>query len=230
MNILIIEDDLIFASNIAKTFEKKIITNRVKIISNYSEFLREVSIINSYDIILVDIFLWIKETKTWIDILFAIREKNKTIPIIIISWYDEIYYLEKTFSAWANDYLVKPFRLKELEIRVFKWFSIYFYSDLYASENINYYWIEYNIKENEFYYNWEILSLTKSNKYLLSLFFANPGKLLTDRFLIEKIWGDLSFTIDRNLRVSILRLKKAFKKHKIDDFISNIRWEWYIMK
>lgn len=230
MNILIIEDDLIFASNIAKTFEKKIITNRVKIISNYSEFLREVSIINSYDIILVDIFLWIKETKTWIDILFAIREKNKTIPIIIISWYDEISYLEKTFSAWANDYLVKPFRLKELEIRVFKWFSIYFYSDLYASANINYYWIEYNIKENEFYYNWEILSLTKSNKYLLSLFFANSGKLLTDRFLIEKIWGDLSFTIDRNLRVSILRLKKAFKKHKIDDFIFNIRWEWYIMK
>jgi response regulator of citrate/malate metabolism len=57
VNILIIEDDLLLARNIAKIFEKKVVTNRIKIISNYAQFALELSIINSYDIILVDIFL-----------------------------------------------------------------------------------------------------------------------------------------------------------------------------
>jgi response regulator of citrate/malate metabolism len=57
VNILIIEDDLFLARNIKKIFEKKIITNRIKIISDYKQFARELSVINSYDIILVDIFL-----------------------------------------------------------------------------------------------------------------------------------------------------------------------------
>jgi response regulator of citrate/malate metabolism len=57
MNILIIEDDLFLADNIKNIFEKKIITNRIKIISNYVEFCRELSSIKGYDIILVDILL-----------------------------------------------------------------------------------------------------------------------------------------------------------------------------
>jgi DNA-binding response OmpR family regulator len=59
VNILIIEDDLFLARNIKKIFEKKIITNRIKIISDYKQFARELSVINSYDIILVDMMIYL---------------------------------------------------------------------------------------------------------------------------------------------------------------------------
>lgn len=230
MNILIIEDDLFLAKNIAKLFEKKIIINRVKIITNYNHFLRELSIIKSYDIILIDIFLWPLEKKNWIDILSIIREKDSQIPIIIISRFDDCMYLESAFSKWASDYIIKPFRLKELEIRVLKWFKIYLYNDLSNTKNINYFWLEYNISKNEFYYNGIVLDLTKWNKYLLLLFLSSPEKLLKEIYLIEKLWWDLSFIINRNLRVNILRLKNKLKKYKINSWISNIRWEWYILR
>jgi response regulator of citrate/malate metabolism len=57
MNILIIEDDSLLAENLKRTFDKKIVTNRIKVISKYLEFSRELNIIKSYDIILVDILL-----------------------------------------------------------------------------------------------------------------------------------------------------------------------------
>jgi two-component system phosphate regulon response regulator PhoB len=69
------------------------------------------------------------------------------------------------------------------------------------------------------------IPLTKNNKYILSLFFAKPEKLLRESFLIEKIWGDVCVTVDRNLRVNILRLKRALLPFGIDTWIQNIRGE-----
>lgn len=230
MNILIIEDDLFLADNIKNIFEKKIITNRIKIISNYNDFCREISIIKTYDIILVDILLWPKESKNWIDLINEIRSKTKIIPIVIISWLDDISRIEKWFEKWANDYIVKPFRLKELEIRVFKWFQMYFYTDLSGKNKVSYKWLEYDVLKNEFYYNWKLIELTKWNKYLLSIFLSRPEILLKENYLTEKIWWDIADVIDRNLRVNILRLKTSLIPYKLDNWITNIRWEWYILK
>lgn len=231
MNILIIEDDFILGENIKKTLEKKFLSNRIKVLSSYKAFLRELTIIKSYDIILIDIILWDKNSKNGIDIIKIIRREDKCIPIVIISWLDDVSWLEIWFNSWASDYLIKPFRLKEFEIRIYKWFKMYFYSD--KSNNcdfINYNGLIYNLWENEFYFNNEKISLTKSNKYLLWIFLSNNEKKLSDRFLIEKIWWDIWFIIERNLRVVILRLKKSLKSYWIDNWIQNIRWEWYIFK
>lgn len=229
MNILIIEDDLFLAKHIQKFFKKDFWVNIFKIVSNYKEFLREYSILNSYDLILVDILLGPKEEKTWLDIIQLIREKNQKTPVIVVSWYDEISYLEKAFLVWASDYIIKPFRLKELELRAQKWFSLYLYPNLSCYEEISYFWLSYNISKKEFYFNWELIELTKSSKYLLLLFLSNPESLLSETFLNEKIWWDISCIIDRNIRVNILRLKSILKKYNLDLRIKNIRWEWYML-
>lgn len=57
---------------------------------------------------------------------------------------------------------------------------------------------------------------------------SNIENLLSEPFLIEKIWGDIYFIVNRNLRINILRLKKWLSPFWIDSRIQNIHWEWYI--
>lgn len=230
MNILIVEDDVTLANNIKKTFEKRVITNRIKVLHDFASFSKELWIIQSYDIVLVDIILEGNDFKNGIDIVKLIRQKSQTIPVVVISWLHDINRLESTFKNGANDYIAKPFRLQELELRVFRWFSSYFQKNLSADEQKTYFWLTYDINKNEFYYQGETLHLTKQNKYLLGLFFHHPEKVLDDQYLIEKIYGDITSIIDRNLRVNILRLKEALKTYKLDSWIQNIRWEWYMFK
>ena len=231
MNILIVEDEIYLAEKIKNIFSNKIISNRIKILHSYTCFLNELSIIESYDIILVDIMLSDYDKKTGIDIVKIIRKKNINIPIIIISSMSDYHRIEWWFDAWANDYIKKPFRIRELEIRVLKWFKTYFLSLYFGNDKtISYNWLMYNIWENQFYYDWELIKLTRKNKYILSILLSKPEKLISNTYLIEKIWWDIYMVIERNLRVSIHRLKAELEKHDCHNRIVNVRWEWYMLK
>jgi len=229
MNILIIEDNEFLAEKIKESFEKNIILNRIKILNSYNEFINEIWILKSYDIILVDILLWNINDKNWIDIIKVIRKKEIKAPIVIMSNYSEISWIKKWFNIWANDYLIKPLRLLELEIRILKWFETYLSTiRLYDMKNLKYNKLEYNLWENEFYYKDTRIILSKRSKFLLSIFISKPEKLILETELIEKIWWDKEI-INRNIRIIILRLKKSLKQVNIDLWIKNIRWEWYIL-
>jgi response regulator of citrate/malate metabolism len=57
MNLLIIEDDLFLANKMKQIFQKKNFINRVNLLLNFEDFLNEFYLLNTYDIILVDILL-----------------------------------------------------------------------------------------------------------------------------------------------------------------------------
>jgi len=230
MNILIIEDDEFLAEKIKNIFESKVITNRVYILHSLWEFHHHMSIVWSYDIILTDIKLSPHyDNKDGFEIIQIIRKKNKKIPIVVISGNSYIENLRYAFECWASDYIIKPFRLKELEVRIMNWFKNYYLSHLYFLWNIHSYkGLSYDMDSNEFYFENQKIILTKNNKYILSLFFVHREKLLSENFLIEKIWWDICFIINRNLRVNILRLKKWLSPFWLDNRIQNIHGEWYI--
>ncbi len=230
MNFLIIDDDLFLTNKIKYLFEKNKSINLVRIINNYIDFLDEISIIEIYDVILLDINLWIK-SKNWTDIIKIIRNKNLLTPIIIISWNDDIWYIDLFFNLWANDYIIKPFRFEELLIRVLKWFKNWFYNISNFNNNlISYNWLIYDINKNSFIFNWNELILTKKSKYLLSIFFSHNEKFLSKDFLTYKLFWNNEFIETDNIRIYIYRLKSVLKKFNIDWWIKNIRWEWYIFQ
>ncbi len=229
MNILIIEDDQWLWKRISDVFCKKVMTNRISHIYSFADFMNEYSSISLYDIILTDLNLWNYQEPEWFEIIKKIREFNKAIPIIVISWYDDIDKLRYAFSLGISDYILKPIRLKELEIRVLNWFHAHYSSKLSHTWKVfSYKEITYNIDQNKFFFQEEYIPLSKNNKYILSLFFAQPEKILSEKYLWEKIWGDTYYSGKRNIRVSIMRLKKKLAAHKIDTWIQNIHSEWYI--
>lgn len=230
MNILIIEDNVFLANRIAKVFESKIITNRVKVLHSFFGFLEELSILSSYDIVLVDLKLSENTGELCgYKIIRAIREKQILIPIVVMSGFSDIDRLRLAFEYGASDYIIKPIRLKELEIRVLNWFKNHYLSHMTTVGTVHSYKnLRYSLDKNEFYLNETLIPLTRKNKYILSLFFSNREKLLKESFLIEKIWGDAHLIIERNLRVNILRLKQSLSPFGIDEWIHNIRGEGYI--
>lgn len=87
--------------------------------------------------------------------------------------------------------------------------------------------LAYDFDRNEFQYESSAIPLSRGNKYVLSVFFRNPEKLLGDSYLAEKIWGDVCPSEKRNVRVNVLRLKRALEPFHLDGWISNVRGEGY---
>ncbi|NDK08240.1 response regulator [Candidatus Gracilibacteria bacterium] len=231
MNILIIEDDLLLGHNIKKVFDKNIITNNIKIINSYKGFIHELELVEAYDIIVIDIILEYCEDKTGIDLINIIRKKSNKIPILVISGFSGFDWMQKAFEVGASDYMIKPFRLREFEIRLLRWFKIYLHSLNFTPEDRLYYKeISYSIKENEFYFGDKKITLTKKSKYVLLIFLSQPETLIKEDFLANKIWCDNDDFKDRNIRIIILRLKDSLRKFGIAERIENIRGEGYLMR
>ncbi len=230
MNILIIEDDEFLARKICRIFESIIMANRIRVIVSLSDFLWEIDRIWGYDIILTDLQLSTNSNEShWFQIIQLIREYNSSIPIIMISGRWEIDILRKAFELWASDYLIKPLRLCELELRVENWFRLYHFAWMKLLNNICILEsLEYHIHTNEFFRNGIKISLTRMDKYLLFLFFSSAKKIIPNRILREKIWWDRTQMIERNLRITIMRLKKSLEPYHMASWISNIHGEWYI--
>ena len=124
-----------------------------------------------------------------IQVIQKIREEYLSIPIIVISGYDDVEKLRYAFSLGITDYIVKPVRLRELEVRVVHWFHTYYRMKMFPpSRVISYKEITFDIHQNIFFYKDYEMILSKRNKYILSLFFSSPEKVLTERYLCEKIW------------------------------------------
>lgn len=231
MNILIVEDDRYLSDKIYETFSKSAPINQVKVLHSYEEFLSHANNFEVYDMVLLDIMLSKDTNKTGLQILEHIRKTNTHIPIIIMSSMSDYTHLEKAFSLWAHDYVIKPFRIRELQIRVQRWFHNYVFAGHYNYERqLDYAGVSYFPSKNDFQIDGQSLQLSRANKYLLSLFLIHREKLLTHMFLIEKIWWYSEVMSEKNLRIKILRLKKQLAPYGLDEYISTIRGEGYIFE
>ena len=112
MQALLLEDDAVLSSEIALFLESKSIkTDKAE---DGEKFLNIFSK-KHYDIFLLDINV---PKINGLDICKTIRETNSETPIIIISAYDGIEEKKEAFLRAADDYLVKPFLLEELLLRI----------------------------------------------------------------------------------------------------------------
>ncbi len=231
MNALIIEDDEFLAKCLKNSFERTTTINNTRILSSYTSYMEEAHTLWNYDIVLVDIMLWKNLDKTGIDIIKHIRSKNLKVPLIVLSWLSDISWLQKSFFAGANDFILKPFRIQELQIRVSRWYENYFCSfSTLPSPKIHYYDLIFDVRNNTFSYKWEELILTKTHKYILSILLAFPEKVVSEKYLKEKIWWDIFEVIERNVKIHMFRLKKQLNNYWIEDWIVNIRGEGHMLR
>jgi len=167
-----------------------------------------------YDLYIIDINL---PESDGITLLKELRQKYPNVPAIMVSAYTDIETIMHAYEVGCDEYLKKPFDLRELEIKVAKLMNEELLS---LSENV-----KYDIAGRILFVdNKEIhLSLKESN--LLHTFMTNISRSLTHAYLESIIWGGVEDN-GHALRNLILRLRKRIGPGIID----TIQGEGYILR
>lgn len=158
-----------------------------------------------FDICILDIML---PKKDGFEIATEIRKVNTEIPIIFLSAKTLKEDRIKGLRLGADDYLVKPFSIEELllKIEIFlkrsqkntKTETIVYKVGKYLFDSRN-----YNIfTENE------KITLTQREAELLQLFLDNKNVVMKREEILKSLWGDDDYFMGRSLDVFISRLRK----------------------
>jgi two-component system KDP operon response regulator KdpE len=143
-----------------------------------------------------------------IDIIREVREWNN-LPIIILSVRDREEDKITALDAGADDYLTKPFGVGELLARIRG--VMRRAGGEISGGVLEMGLLKMNLDRREVSLNGQILSLTPTEYDLLKILMQNPGKVLTHRQMIDRVWGTHLGEEDRLLRVNISNLR-----HKLE--------------
>ncbi len=222
MKILIIEDEYSLADAISETLKKEnFITN---IITDGEEGENE-ALTGVYDLILLDIML---PNKDGFKILKSLQREKIETPVIILTAKSEIYDKLNGLENGADDYITKPFHIKELVARIkvvlkrktdVKDLSILEYEDLRLNSRNG----KISCQDNEMTINGKELEL-------LEILMINKNQTVSREILADKIWGYNSEAEYNNVEVYVSFLRKKLKLLKSKVQIKTIRGIGYILE
>lgn len=143
--------------------------------------------------------------------LCEIVKKRRDIPVIFLTAYDDEVNVVMGLDMGADDYITKPFRIRELVSRI-KTVHRRYHRDTQPKNIIIIKDIQINLLDGKVYKNDKEILLT-ALEYRLFLIFANHiGQVLTRAQLLDRIWdvgGD--FVNDNTLTVYIKRLREKLE-------------------
>ena len=162
-----------------------------------------------FDLIILDVML---PDISGLQVCESIRLKDDQIPIIIVSAKDTSTDRIKGLKSGADDYLVKPFNLEELQLRIVKLFQR---SQVNAQE-IKEYWFGENYVDLSSYYAKGVdgeLELTNREALLLKLFIERKDEVLSRQQILQIVWGYDVYPSTRTVDNFVMALRKYFEKN-----------------
>ena len=203
MNILIIEDEYSLADAVAETLKNEKFNVCIKTNGEAGE---DEALTENYDLILLDVML---PKKNGFDILKYLREEKIKTPVIMLTAKSEIEDKLNGLEHGADDYITKPFSMRELMARV--------KAVLKRTNNI----------ENTDCLEFEDLSLDLKNAKLkcgeneiqvsgkefeiLEYMLLNKNQISTRENILDKIWGYESDAEYNNVEVYITFIRRKLK-------------------
>lgn len=161
------------------------------------------------------------------DVCKLIKSKGD-FPVIFLTAFDDEVNVVTGFELGADDYISKPFRVKELLARIRSVLRRYSKEETKIKIGD----LTVNTAEAKVYVQNEEIILTAMEYRLLLSFINNRGKILTRQKLLEEIWDvDGDFVNDNTLTVYIKRLRDKIEKNSEDpELIKTVRGMGYILK
>ena len=136
------------------------------------------------------------------------------VPIIFLTARDTENDTVTGFNIGADDYISKPFSIREVMVRVRAVLrrTAEQAGDADESKIINYQGLQLNLDKKTVSIDGEAIPFTKTEFELLRLFLEERGKVFSRQELIDRVWPKDVMVLDRTVDVNITRMRKKIGK------------------
>lgn len=157
-------------------------------------------------------------------------KKSGDYPVIFLTAFDDEVNVVMGFELGADDYIAKPFRVKELLVRIKS--VLRRYSKESPDGIIKIKELTINTNQAKVYKNGGEIILTAMEYRLLLILLNNRGKVLSRNKLLENIWDiDGDFVEDNTLTVYIKRLRDKIEEDPANpQYIKTVRGLGYVIE
>lgn len=176
------------------------------------------------DLILMDRNLPGAEGSEFVDML---RKKGVQTPVIFVSAKHKDEEIEQGFERGGDDYITKPFSMKELVLRVRA--ILRRTKKLSMEGSLVYRDMSLNLAARTLTIEGAPVELTKLEFDLLHALIANQNVVLDRDYLLEHVWGGDEIYQERTVNVAINRLKEKIDPDKTKDYIKTVRGVGYTL-
>jgi DNA-binding response OmpR family regulator len=223
MKVFIVEDDPIIVEGLTIALSQE--GYDVASFGNVTDAIKEIESEAHYDVCLLDVNL---PDGDGFQVCKAIRSRSE-VPVIFLTACDDEIHTVLAFEQGADDYIAKPFRIRELIARI-KAILRRTRSDQ-GKEVINVGGNTVDIMSGKVFRNGEEIFLSAVEYRLLLTFVKSRGQLLTRQQILTAMWDSAGdFVNDNTLTVYVRRLRKKLEEPGDKPVIETVRGVGYRME
>lgn len=173
--------------------------------------------LTDYDLLLLDVMMG-EISGFKLASMLKKNEKTAHIPIIFLTAKDTENDMLTGFNLGADDYISKPFSIKQVQARVKAVLRRNMEEKKPVNENIlTYNTLKLDTQRIKASINGEEVALTKKEFEILKLLLENINHVFSREEILSRVWKDEVYVLDRTIDVNITRLRK-----KIGEYGKNI--------
>ena len=176
------------------------------------------------DIILLD---WMLPGVSGLEFARRLRrcDSTRTIPIIMLTAKGEEGDKLNGFEAGADDYVVKPFSVKELVARIC---AVLKRTTAVGDDHpIEFDGLRLDPVSHRVSANGETIRAGPTEFRMLHFFMSHPERVFSRGQLLDRVWGRDVYIEERTVDVHIRRLRKALAAHGFDRFVQTVHGTGY---
>ena len=176
------------------------------------------------DLALLD---WMLPGMSGVDLARRLRgdSRTKSLPIILLTAKGEEEDKLKGLETGADDYITKPFSVKELEARIKA--VLRRRAPEMTQDVIEYHGLRLDPASHKVSGHAKTLSMGPTEFRLLHFFLTHMERVYSRTQLLDFVWGDHVFIEERTVDVHIRRLRSALTPSQHDGFVHTVRGSGY---
>ncbi|TKG89061.1 response regulator transcription factor [Puteibacter caeruleilacunae] len=162
--------------------------------------------LEKYDLLLLDVMMG---KMSGFKMAEKVRKELKlTVPIVFLTAKDTENDLLTGFNLGADDYMAKPFSIKELTARVKAVLRRFGAKQMKEEGDIQLGELKLDLDKKRVVIGKEKIDLTKKELEILRMFIENQGRIFSREDILNRIWSDDVIVTERTVDVNITRLRK----------------------